>query len=134
MNILIRILHWLGMKTVVIVMIVVVLTGASFVINWIKANRISESHVAALQQQVFELKTKVANSNRNTGVYFSSTSRSGEASSPVVQRWVRNMRSAQRPSNVMWTFLRMSWRPPSSMTPSGMAFSIGTRHGFCRPS
>jgi hypothetical protein len=75
MNILIRILHWLGMKTVVIVMIVVVLTGASFVINWIKANRISESHVAALQQQVFELKTKIVPSgcrltlcNRKAGV------------------------------------------------------------------
>jgi hypothetical protein len=59
MNILIRILRWLGLKTVVIVMIVVVLTGTAFVINWIKSNRISESQVTALQQQVDDLKTKL---------------------------------------------------------------------------
>jgi biopolymer transport protein ExbB/TolQ len=54
-----RVLRWLGLKTIVIVMIVAVLTCSAFVINWIRANRCKLEQVKALEQQVVEKTAKL---------------------------------------------------------------------------
>lgn len=59
MSILIRLLRWVGMKSVIIVLVVAVLTCTAFLVNWVRYNRVSQAAWVAIRAQENEFTAKV---------------------------------------------------------------------------
>jgi uncharacterized protein (AIM24 family) len=89
MNLVVRVLRWLGVKAVMIVAIAVALSVAAFCVNWVKANRLSLAQAHALRHEISVLRTTLGNT---------------EALAVAKQKTLEELQ--QREPDWLWSFLQ----------------------------